>query len=124
MYATYEDYTIAYHGNTVPETDWERLEQKAAAYIDQITYDRLKGCSVLPKEVVLAVCAVAEIVAEEESSARAARKSAGVKSFSNDGYSETLNSPAKVRNQYAAEKREAAEVFLPLSHPLRYAGIP
>lgn len=124
MYATYEDYTGAYCGRSIPTEDWPRLERRAAAYIDEITYGRLKhGPDPPPEEVRLAVCAVAEIMREEETTVKAARQNAGVKSFSNDGYSETLAEVSDVRKQYAAEKRKAAGIYLPLSHPLRYAGV-
>lgn len=124
MYATYEDYTGAYCGQSIPAEDWLRLERKAAAYVDEITYGRLKhGHDPPPKEVRLAVCAVAEIVQEEEAAVKATRQNAGVKSFSNDGYSEALANASDVRKQYAAEKRKAAGIYLPLSHPLRYAGV-
>lgn len=123
MYATYEDYTNTYGGSTISSEDWPRLEVRAAAYIDEITYERLKDGRPIPQEVVLAVCAVADVLTAEDAAARAALSSAGVKSFNNDGYSETLATPAEVRGQYANEKRKAAAVFLPLSHPLRYAGV-
>lgn len=124
MYATYEDYTGAYGGKSISADDWNRLECKAAAYIDEITYGRLKhGPDPPPEEVRLAVCAVAETVQEEETAVNAARQNAGVKSFSNDGYSETLAEASDVRKQYSAEKRKAAGIYLPLSHPLRYAGV-
>lgn len=124
MYASYEDYTKLYGGTGIAESDWPRLERKAAAYLDQITYDRLRhGHDPPPEEVRLSACAVAEIVQKEEKAASAALSSAGVKSFSNDGYSETLATPEEVRRHYEKAKREAASVYLPLSHPLRYAGI-
>ncbi len=124
MYATYEHYTNIFQGKNVIVDDWPRLERKAAAYIDQITYERLKhGPDPPPEEVILAVCAVAEVVHEEEAAVRAARQNSGVKSFSNDGYSETLETASEVRKQYEAEKWGVVGIYLPLSHPLRYAGI-
>lgn len=124
MYATYEDYTGLYCGSALSADDWPRLERKAAAYLEKITYGRLKhGPDPPPGEVRLAVCAVAEIAAKEEKAVETALSSAGVKSFSNDGYSETLSSPAEVQKQFEAEMWRAAGLYLPLSHPLRYAGV-
>lgn len=123
MYATYDDYTDFYGGTAIGESDWPRLERKAAAYLDQITYGRLRLCTRPPDEARLAVCAVAEVVQKEEKAVENALSSAEVKSFSNDGYSETLAAPGEVRRHYEGEKREAASVYLPLSHPLRYAGV-
>lgn len=124
MYATYEEYTNLYGGKAISAADWPRLEREAEAYIDSLTFSRLKhGPDPPPEEARLAVCAVAEVVAEEEAAVKAARQNAGVKSFSNDGYSETLEGPSDVRKQYAVEKRAAMGIYLPLSHPLRYAGV-
>lgn len=41
--------------------------------------------------------------------------------FNTDGYSETLNTAA-LTAQYTAEMQAAADIYLPRSHPLRYAG--
>lgn len=123
MYATYEDYTSIYGGNTISLEDWPRLEVRAAAYIDEITYERLKDGRPIPQEAVLAVCAVADVLTAEDVAVQAALSSAGVKSFNNDGYSESLSTSAEVRGQYVTEKRKAAGIYLPLSHPLRYAGV-
>ncbi len=124
MYASFEEYTKLYGGTAIAKGDWFRLERKAEVYLDQITYDRLRhGPGPPPEEVRLAVCAVAEVIQKEQQAAETSLSSVGVKSFSNDGYSETLAAPEEVRRQYAKEKREAADVYLPLSHPLRYAGV-
>lgn len=123
MYATYEDYASLYGGTVLSEEEWPALERKAAAYVDQITYDRLRLCERPPAEARLAVCAVAEVVKRERLAMESALSAAGVKSFTNDGYSETLAPSEEVNRQFEGEKREAAGVYLPLSHPLRYAGI-
>ena len=123
MYASYDDYTGPYGGTVLSAEDWPRLELRAAAFIDYITYGRLKLYETVPQEVRLAVCAVAEVIQSEETAIVAVRQRTGIKSFSNDGYSETFTDPSEIRKQFEAEKLAAAGRFLPLSHPLRYAGV-
>lgn len=123
MYAAYEDYTGPYGGSLISAIDWPETERRAEAFVDRITYDRVKALDSVPEQVKLAVCAVAEVVVSEQRAAEKARETAGIKSFQNDEYSETLSSIHDVKRQFEAEKLEAAGIYLPLSHPLRYAGV-
>lgn len=121
MYATYEFYIDTYGGQSVSEFDWSKAERKAAAYIDQITYNRLKACPSVPPEVMLAVCAAVDVnQAEEAALSSVSRK---VKKVSTDGYSEEYYSPTSIERQYTDERAREVGLYLPLSHPLRYAGI-
>ena len=51
----------------------------------------------------------------------AGRSRPGLAAFNTDGYSETLNTAA-LTAQYTADMQAAADIYLPRSHPLRYAG--
>lgn len=63
-YTTFEFYTTTYHGNVVPESDFDRIADRASDFLDVITFDRLVDG--LPDDeraktkVQKAVCAVAE----------------------------------------------------------------
>ena len=46
-----------------------------------------------------------------------------VKSFNNDGYSETYDSYSTVQRSFKQEIYDAATIYIPLSDPLRYAGV-
>lgn len=119
MTFTYDTYKTVFGGVKIPEADFPRLEREAAAYIDRITYGRASRLSPVPDCVKYAVCAVAEVLYDEH---RVAGGGA-VKAFSNDGYSETLKSAMETAAEFALLKSAAAAVYLPLSHPLRYAGV-
>ena len=40
-YADFEFYTTTYHGNVVPESDFDRIADRANDFLDVITFDRL-----------------------------------------------------------------------------------
>lgn len=119
----YGYYTGVFLGSVVSEMDWPRAIREACAYIDGITYGRLRGVEKIPEEAMLAACAVAEIADAHRLALAKHSAAAGVKSFSNDGYSETLADAVQLAEDYARQKADAAAVYLPRAHPLRYAGI-
>lgn len=69
-YVDFEFYTITYRGNVVPESDFERVAERASDFLDRITFDRLVDG--LPdderakKKVQKAACAVSEKIYELE----------------------------------------------------------
>lgn len=69
-YADFEFYTITYHGNVVPESDFDRIADRASDFLDVITFDRLVDG--LPDDerakikVQKAVCAVSENIYQLE----------------------------------------------------------
>lgn len=122
IYADYEFYTATYGGNQIKEADWTRTAREASAYIDQLTFGRLTGHPErVTEEVQMAVCAAAEVVGRYKAEATGIRP--GVKSASNDGYSETYADTTEMQKSRKTDLWEAADLYLPLSHPLRYAGV-
>lgn len=119
----YGYYTGVFLGAVVSEVDWPRAIREACAYIDGITYGRLRGAEKIPEEAMLAACAVAETADAHRSALAKHGAAAGVKSFSNDGYTETLADAVQLAEDYARQKADAAAVYLPRAHPLRYAGV-
>lgn len=69
-YTDFKFYTTTYHGNVVPESDFDRIADRASDFLDVITFDRLADG--LPDDeraktkVQKAVCAVAEKLYELE----------------------------------------------------------
>lgn len=63
-YADFEFYTTTYHGNVVPESDFDRIADRASDFLDVITFDRLADG--LPADeraatkVQKAVCAICD----------------------------------------------------------------
>lgn len=118
----YNYYVGVYLGSSIEFGEWPKIAREACAYIDEITYGRLRRFSSIPEEVQLAVCAVADVIHAQHVAERHQSEAAGVKSFSNDGYSETLVDAAQLSKDFVQRKADAAAVYLPRSHPLRYAG--
>lgn len=119
----YDYYISVYYGTAVKEIRWPSVIREACAYIDQITFGRLRLFPDIPDEVKLAACAVADAVQAQHKAAERISVAAGVKSFSNDGYSESFADAVQLSDDFARRKADAAAVYLPRSHPLRYAGI-
>lgn len=119
----YTYYSVEYGGTAVEQDGFPRVMREACAYVDQITYGRLHGLSEIPEEARLAACAVADVYAAEQSARREQMQRAGVKSFTTDGYSETLGDAAQLAKDFAQHRMDVAEIYLPRAHPLRYAGI-
>lgn len=124
MYATYDYYQGAYLGALISSDDWPRYERDASLYIDKLTYERLITDPLkVTDRVKSAVCAVAEVLKRQEDAESKSCESAGVKSFSNDGYSESYSGVADIRRSYEKLKLDAVDLWLPRSDPLRYAGV-
>ena len=121
MYAEYVYYKSAYAGDLLDEEDWPAAIRAADAYIDLVTFGRLRCGWPVDDDVRMAACAAAE-AASRYQKAQAERKP-GLSGFTNDGYSETYASAAA---DLAAGQRDemaaAVDLYLPRSHPLRYAG--
>lgn len=123
MYATFDYYQGAYLGALISATDWPRYERDASLYIDKLTYERLITDPLkVTDRVKSAVCAVAEVLKRQDDAGSKSSEREGVKSFSNDGYSESYSGVADIRRSYEKLKLDAVDLWLPRSDPLRYAG--
>lgn len=110
-YADFVYYRSDFGGKTISsESDFNSVIGKASAYIDRITFGRAKEKSD-SEEVKKAVCAVAEVMCQNNSHY-------GISSENNDGYSVTYlnNSTKELRDQ-----KRAAYLFL--SDDLIYRGV-
>lgn len=119
----YTYYSVEYGGTAVEQDGFPRVMREACAYVDQITYGRLHGLLEIPDEARLAACAVADVVQAKYAAMDKLGAAAGVKSFTTDGYSETLGDAAQLAKDFAQHRMDVAEIYLPRAHPLRYAGI-
>lgn len=120
VYADYDFYTDVYNGKAIPAGDWPALAMRASAYIDALTFGRLAAGAEIDDAARLAVCAVAEA---ERRWAQAEARPMGLASASNDGYSESYSDSARLAAQRDTDRLAAADLHLPRSHPLRYAGV-
>lgn len=122
IYADYEFYTVTYGGRQIEEADWTRTAREASAYIDQLTFGRLQSHPErVTEEVQMAVCAAAEVA--ERYRAATTQSAAGIASESVGGQSVTYQSSTELEAGKRTEIGQAASLYLPLSHPLRYAGV-
>lgn len=119
----YTYYSGEYGGTAVEPVRYPFVMREACAYVDQITYGRLHGLSEIPEEARLAACAVADVVEAKHAAMGKITVAAGVKSFNNSGYSESFTDAAQLSDDFARRMADAAAVYLPRSHPLRYAGV-
>lgn len=122
IYADYEFYTVTYGGDQIKEADWARTAREASAYIDQLTFGRLQGHPErVTEEVQMAVCAAAEVA--ERYRAATTQSAAGIASESVGGQSVTYRNSTELEAGKQSEIWQAVSLYLPLSHPLRYAGV-
>lgn len=122
IYADYEFYTTTYGGDQIKEADWTRTAREASAYLDQLTFGRLQGHPErVTEEVKMAVCAAADVVGRY--GAAAVSSAPGIASESVGGQSVTYRSNSEQASGKGVEINQAVSLYLPLSHPLRYAGV-
>lgn len=112
VYADYDYYINDYSGRAIAETDFPRLSRQASAYLDSLTYGKIRGPWVDDSRVKDACCAVAEVMQKQEQGGEVA-------SESNDGASVTY-----VTGNATPEQRmyNAAVMYLS-STGLLYAGV-
>ena len=122
MYADYDYYQNSYKGTLIADTDWPRREREASAFIDRITYGRLRHGWAVTTDVQNAVCTVAEKLQMLESQAQAG-SAVGLASENTDGYAVTYKSTAETQQARNAALLDAAGLWLPADEPLRYAGV-
>lgn len=112
VYADYDYYLNEYSGNAVAEADFTRLSRQASAYLDSLTYGKIRGPWVDDSRVKDACCAVAEVMQKQEQGGEVA-------SESNDGTSVTYVTSGK-----SAEQEMYYFAVLYLSNTgLLYAGV-
>lgn len=121
MYADYAYYTGTYCGTLIQESQWPAASRAADAYLDLATFGRLRRGWPVTDPVRMACCAVAEVTSRYQ--AMQTGCTPGLAGFNNDGYSETYTgTAADLASQQQAEMAAAVDLYLPRSHPLRYAG--
>jgi hypothetical protein len=61
MYVDFNYYSTSFGGSAILETDFNKLEKRTQVFLDNITFDRLKGESVIiPDEVKDCLCEMME----------------------------------------------------------------
>ena len=101
MYITWEEYT-KYKYSAVPETEFERYAYNAETVVRKYTFDRISDADLHPDEIADAevkriaemnqsgVCELVDVLHKQEQET-VGDAGAAIKSFSNEGYSETLD---------------------------------
>lgn len=126
LYADYDYYQSTYHGTLISAADWPHREREASAFIDRITFGRLRHGGEVTADVQNAVCTVAEklqLLETEATTQAQAASAAGIASENTDGYSVSYKNPAEAQQARNAALLDAASLWLPADEPLRYAGV-
>lgn len=99
-YVDYNYYRGVYFGDAVPVADFYGLSRQASAYLDQVTFGRIRGGWEQDSRVKDACCAIVNILYRQEQGGEVA-------SASNDGYSETYVTSGRTTAQrmYAAAEQ-------------------
>ena len=121
MYADYAFYVETFSGELIQSLDWPAVSRRADAYLDRLTYNRLRNDDAVTDAVRMASCAIAEVTERHRKQQEASPS--GIKSESVGGQSVTYEDAAAFQARYDAELLDAAELWLPRSDPLRYAGV-
>lgn len=87
MYLTYEEF-YDFGGGDVSEADFPRLSYRACKFLDLHTHSRVKAMAQVPEAVKRALV---EIIMIDSNSAATLSNQQSVKSYSTDGYSETMS---------------------------------
>ena len=117
-YVDYLFYQEEYHGDEVTEARFPYFEQKASAYVDDITFCRIRDHpDQLTRDVKMAVCAVLEELHRQECIGKEGR----ISSFSNDGYTEHLSYGNDNRSN-PRKLKETAMIYL-FGTGLLYRGV-
>ena len=122
LYADYDYYQSTYHGTLISAADWPHREREASAFIDRITFGRLRNGWEVTADVQNAVCTVAEKLELLETQTQAS-SAVRLASENTDGYAVTYRSPAEAQQARNAALLDAAGMWLPADEPLRYAGV-
>ncbi len=120
-YAEFEFYISRYDSLIDNPAQFNALAEKASRYIDRITFGRLKNMTEAPEEVKLAVCALVDEMYKADNEKAATPPD--IKSENTDGYSVTYATEAEQSANFQKRMLEAVRLYLPASHPLRYAGV-
>ena len=116
----YADYTYyqTQWGGELEQKDFAVLAERASDYIDTITFNRIKeNPSLMCDEVKKAMCSVVDEMHQQ----KIIKTKGVVKSFNNDGYSETLSYGSDTRSN-ARKLRESASLYL-VHTGLLYRGV-
>ncbi len=121
MYADYAFYVETFGGELIQSLDWPAVSRRSDAYLDRLTYNRLRRGSAVTDAVRMASCAIAEVIERHRKQQEASPS--GIKSESVGGQSVTYEDAAAFQARYDAELLDAADLWIPRSDPLRYAGV-
>lgn len=116
-YVDYAYYVGVWQGE-LDEQSFKRLIERASDYIDAITLNRIKkNPSLVTDEVKKATCNVIEEMQRQND----VRTNGVVRSFNNDGYSETRSYGSDTRSN-ARKLKESAALYLAYTG-LLYRGV-
>lgn len=123
MYADFTFYVCKYGGRGINEGEWPRLSREADAYLDRITFQRLKNGWPVTDEVRRAACALAEAFRERGIQDKKRLERLGITREDNDGYGVSYVGNQEIDGYWEKKLAYTAGLYLPESDPLRYVGL-
>ena len=123
MYADFTFYVCKYGGRGINEGEWPRLSREADAYLDSLTFQRLKNGWPVTDQVRLAACALAELFRERSIQDSLRLERLGITREDNDGYSVSYSDGQEADDYWEKKLAYTAGLYIPESDPLRYAGV-
>ncbi len=114
-YVDYQYYRDTFHGSSMTEAEFTNAEIEAEAFVNAVTFGRLRRLYKIPDCVKDAICSAADVMAEYSRGLKS-----DMSSESNDGYSVTYKAALKSEE---CEKSMKAKVKRHLSGTgLMYGG--
>lgn len=124
MYADYEYYLQEFCRGNEPKVnlaEWPKIAAAASREIDRLTFGRLQQGAEVTDDVKNAVCAVAEVLQKAEQAKSSIPIE--VQSESVDGVSISYTDSGNLSKNCKESILDAANLWLPRSNALRYAGV-
>lgn len=118
-YASYEFYKSTFGGTAIPKEKWYKMSCIADGSIKDYTLNQVRLPA--PSEVMLAACAVADVIFAFELEKE--KRNQSIKSENVDGYSVAYEDFEVMLTRRAHAINDAVNTYLPKSHPLRYRGV-
>ena len=114
-YVDYQYYRDTFHGSAMTEAEFPNAEIEAEAFVNAVTFGRLRRLDKIPDCVKDAICSAADVMGEYSKGMES-----DISSESNDGYSVTYKAALKSEE---CEKSMKAKVKRHLSRTgLMYGG--
>ncbi len=95
---------------------------RAGAYIDSLVFNRITSEQDISESVRMAVCACADVLYSCDGAKKETSTNSNILSETTDGYRVDYADPNVAYDLMYKKLYAAADMYLPINHPLRYRG--